>query len=162
MKLPLTGIPLRQKELWFEVILDFLLLGVFVADRCVWPASKSPAITIFTFSYILPMVYSTLKLHTTDETRTDERDNVIKGRGQQAGYLLTTYGIWSILIYSSTSNFPFVSILLVLLLCSRILTNSVQLRIYSGHEAWWPDALIAHRHRRQEERLKSMRERMRP
>jgi hypothetical protein len=162
MKLPLTGAPLRQKELWFEVILDLLLLGMFVADRCVWPASKNPAIAVLTFSYILPMLYSTMKLHTTDDTRTDERDNLIKGRGQHAGYILTTFGIWFILIYSSASDFPFVTILLVLWLCSRILTNSVQLRIYAGHEAWWPDVLIAHLHRRREERLKSMRERMRP
>ena len=161
MKLPLTGMPLRQKQLWFEVILDLLLLGVLVADRCVWPASRNPAVAILTFSYILPILYNTLKLHTTDETRTDERDDVIKGRGQHAGYLLTTFGIWFILIYSSASAFPFVTILLVLWLCSRILTNSVQLRIYAGHEAWWPDALMAHLHRRREGRLKSMRERMR-
>ncbi len=159
MKMPFTHLPLRQKQLWFEIILDLLLLTAFIAHRYLWPAARNPAINILILSYILPIVYSTFKIHTTDDTRTDERDQAIEGRGRHAGYLLMTAGIWLILFASDGGVFPYKTALVVLWLCSRILTNSVQLRVYAGHEAWWPDTLIAALQRRRDERLKSILER---
>lgn len=162
MKPSFTSLPFRQKQLWLEVILDLLLIAVFGIDRYLQPNSKDPAVAVLIVGLIVPLLYSALKLRTSDDTRLDERDMAIEGRGRHAGYLLTTVGILFILIYSSASDFPFVSSLLGLWLCSRILTNSVQLRIYAGHEAWWPDPIITRLHRRRDERIKSMHERMHP
>jgi hypothetical protein len=163
MKLFFAGLPLRQKELWFAVIVDLLLLAGFIVDRCCWPKSPNLASVVLIFSYMAPMLYSVLKLHTTDDTRTDERDKAIEGRGRDAGYVLLSGGILFVLIGDPPLwGLSWATGLLIVWLCSRIATASVQLRIYAGHEAWWPDALIARMDRRREERIKAMRERMNP
>ncbi|WP_231581236.1 hypothetical protein [Silvibacterium bohemicum] len=129
-----------------------MLLATFVAGHFFWHAFRGPRSIayIFMLSYLLPNVYSGLKIYTTDDTRIDERDNVIKGRGRNAGYLLMTFGIWFILIDQEGRGFPLATgtVLVLVWLGSRILTSSVQLRIYAGHEAWWPDNLVAAFNRR--------------
>jgi hypothetical protein len=154
--------PPRQKQLWFSVILNSLLLTIFVLTRLLWPGQHNPAVLLLTLSYLLPVLFSVGDIYSDDRVVSDERDLLIQKRGRDAGFLLMSGGIYLILLQSQVSAFPWVSALLVVWLSSRVLTESVQLRIYAGHEAWWPDRLIERLNRRRKERIRALRARIRP
>jgi hypothetical protein len=153
MKMPLSEMPYRQKRLWLEVLLDIFLLAGFIAIIFLRPVAHNPASAFLLGSYVIPLLYDTLKLHTTEDTRTDERDAQIESRGFRGSANIMAAGIYYLILQSQANTAHVTTALLVLWLLARIFKNSVQLRIYAGHEAWWPD-LIIERQRRRVERLR--------
>jgi hypothetical protein len=159
MKSPFADLTFRQKRLWVEFAIDLTLLATFLALTQSHLATRRWATLILMLSYLAPIFYDTLKIHSGEDQRIDERDRLIETRGLRAGYSAMAVGLYLLIVWFSDDPSHIIAPLLALWFLARLLKNSTQLRCYAGHEAWWPDALIARQKRRHDKIMQRLGER---
>ena len=82
-----------------------------------------------------PILYGVLKIHTTEDTRTDERDRDFENRGRRDGYGFLSFGVWMLLWFRPENAVSSLNQLLIVWILSQPVVNGKQLRLYAGHES---------------------------
>jgi len=142
MKLPLTY---REKALSFETGAYLLLLFwflYFLKTHAPGHSGAPLAAALLMISYFIPTWYFVAKIHTTDDTRTDERDKEIEARGARAAYRCLAFGVFVIIYWKQTNGPHIIDELFLLWMLQLIVRSASQLRFYAGHESWWPDSFV--------------------
>lgn len=83
-----------------------------------------------------------LKIHTTDDTRIDERDYQIEAAGTRDGFGLMSFGVFLLLWLRDINASMILNELFLIWLLSRIIIDGKKLRLYAGHASWLPDGFF--------------------
>jgi hypothetical protein len=167
MKLPWLSNPsadttYRERSLTVEVLSDAFVLTAFVALAYLrphaHPIGAKLTVAFLPLSYIVPIIYDAFQVHSADFAQTDERDKIIEARGLRGGYALMTTGLYFLILYADLEqpSTHLIPILFLIWILTRLLSNTIQLRLYTGHEAWWPDFLVERLNRRRQRRIDAL------
>jgi hypothetical protein len=119
----------RQKEITIHLLGNIAILNLFAVYLALYHGPHK-LVPLFLFvSWYFPHIYSMLKIHTTDDTRIDERDYQIEAAGTRDGFGLMSFGVF-LLLWLRDIN------------ASMILNDGKQLRLYAGHASWLPDGFL--------------------
>jgi len=133
----------RQKALAAELIVNVAVLIGFLLYLALCPGSHNFAPLFLFVSWYFPILYGVLKIHTTEDTRTDERDRDFENRGRRDGYGFLSFGVFMLIWLRLDDPISLLNQLLVIWILSRLVANGKQLRLYAGHESWLPDSFRA-------------------
>ena len=138
----------RQKTLAVELFANVFILIAFLLYLLLYGGTHNFAPLFLFVSWCFPMLYGGLRIHTAEDTRTDERDRDIENRGRRDGYGFLSFGVWMLLWLRPENAVSLVNQLLVVWMLSQLVVNGKQLRLYAGHESWLPDTFRESQHKR--------------
>jgi len=139
----LSAFTYRQKTLTVELLGNVVILAGFLMYLALYRGSYNFAPLFLGLSWYFPILYGVLKIHTTEDTRTDERDRDFENRGRRDGYGFLSFGVWMLLWTRPENAVSLLNQLLVVWMISQMVVNGKQLRLYAGHESWLPDSFRA-------------------
>jgi hypothetical protein len=140
MTLMMSNFTYRQKEITIQLLGNVAILIVFAVWLALYRGPHNLVPLLLFVSWYLPQIYSMLKIHTTDDTRIDERDHQIEAKGIRNGFGLMSFGIFMLLWLRDSSAPVILNELFLIWLLSRIVIDGKKLRLYAGHASWLPDS----------------------
>jgi hypothetical protein len=138
----------RQKTLAIELVANVVILIAFLLYLSLYRGAHNFAPLFLFVSWYFPILYGVLKVHTTEDTRTDERDRDFENRGRRDGYGFLSFGVWMLLCLRPENAVSLLNQLLIVWILSQLVVNGKQLRLYAGHESWLPDSFRESQHKR--------------
>lgn len=136
----MTDLTYRQKEITIHLVGNIAVLIGFAVYLTLYRGQHN-FVTLFLFvSWYSPHIYSVLKIHTTEDRRTDERDYQIEAGGIRDGFGVMSFGIFLLLLLHDSCTSTILNELFFLWIISRIVIDGKKLRLYAGHAGWLPDS----------------------
>jgi hypothetical protein len=155
----------REKSLYWNLAPNILIFVVLLAtiaftafDPHRHPAAIFACIALYYFGNFGESIYM---MYFAADTLTDERDRTFELRGTKSGYGVLSGGIFFLILLGANMDIGrsprFILWLFLLWVLSRIVRDSTELRLHSGHEGLWPDAIVDRLRKRDPmEKLSSM------
>lgn len=142
MTLMMSNFTYRQKETTIHLLGNIAILSLFAVYLALYHGPHN-LLPLFLFvSWYLPHIYSMLKIHTTDDTCIDERDDQIEAAGTRDGFGLMSFGVFLLLWLRDINASMILNELFLIWLLSRIIIDGKKLRLYAGHAGWLPDGFL--------------------
>jgi hypothetical protein len=145
----------RQKEITIHLLGNIAILIVFAVYLAMYRGPHNLVPLLLFVSWYLPLIYSMLKIHTTDDTRIDERDHQIEAAGTRDGFGLISFGIFLLLWLRDINASMILNELFLSWILSRIIIDGKRLRLYAGHTSWLPDSFFEWSRRRTLDRIRN-------